>query len=448
MSADATAAERVEALVQRFAAQFGRRPEVVVRAPARVNIIGEHTDYNGLPVLPMAIDRHVLVAAAARDDRRVRLENTAARFEPRAYELQADIHAFAAGDWGNYHKAAAQGLIGALGPDVLGGGDFVVDSNVPSGAGLSSSSALLVGSALALLAVNDRSLAPLQLAELAAAAERYVGTQSGGMDQAVCLLAQSGQALRIDFDPLRARAVALPAGHSFVVCHSLVEAEKSGAARAAYNTRVAECRLACLVLERVLGASLPRPLAVLGELGRLFPDRSLADFAAILANALPPRPLRLEEIATFIGTPRAHLAAVVGRDADPDATYAIVRRARHVLTEAERVDQAEAALTTGDWLALSTLMDASHASCRDDYAVSSPELEELVAAAKVAGAVGARLTGAGFGGCTVNLVPRGDTSLFLAMIERSFYQRRMTAQGRGDHCFVVTPCAGAAVMRL
>jgi galactokinase len=448
VSGRAAPTDRLDALVKAFTAHFGRRPQVVVRAPGRVNLIGEHTDYNGLPVLPMAIDRHVLVAAAGRDDRRVRLANAAARFAPRAYQLRAGIRRFAPGDWGNYHKAAAQGLLSSLGPDVLRGGDFLIDGDVPPGAGLASSSALVVGSTLALLAVNDRSLPPMQLAGLTAAAERYVGTQSGGMDQAVCMLAQAGHALRIDFDPLRTRAVPISPGYAFVVCHSLVEAEKSGAARAAYNSRVVECGLACRVLERLLGASLPRPLAHLGELRRLFPDRSLADFAAILENALPPRPLRLEEIAALVGTPREHLAAAVGQGARSSPTYALVRRARHVLSEAERVDQAEAALAAADWLSLSALMDASHASCRDDYEVSSPALEELIAAAKAAGALGARLTGAGFGGCTVNLLPAGRASFFLAMMERSFYQRRPAAARRREHAFAVTPSAAASVVRL
>lgn len=447
MSAPTATVERVDRVLQRFAAHFGRAPTVVVRAPARVNLIGEHTDYNGLPALPMAIERCVLVAAAARDDRRVRVANAEEQYAPRTYHLQAGIRRFAAGDWGNYHKAAAQGLLSSLGPDALRGGDFLVDSDVPPGAGLSSSSALVVGSALALLAVSERGLPPLQIAELTAAAERYVGTQSGGMDQAICLLAQAGHALRIDFDPLRTRAVAVPADPAVVVCHSLVEAEKSGGARAAYNHRVIECGLACRVLDRLLGASLPRPLAHLGELRRLFPDRSLAHFAALLENALPPRPLRLEEIAARIGTPCEQLAAAVGRGARPSATYAIVQRARHVLTEAERVDQAEAALTAGDWLGLSALLDASHASCRDDYAVSSPALEELIVAAKAAGAIGARLTGAGFGGCTINLVPRANTGLFQVMLERSFYQSRPTARRR-EHSFVATASAGASVMRV
>src|SRR5215831_3959074 len=110
----AAAAERSAALPQRFSERFGRRPDVIVRAPGRVNIIGEHTDYNGLPVMPMDIDRQVFVAAGRRNDRRVRLENVDPRFPPRAYQLQPGIRRFAAGDWGNYHKAAAQGLLAAL----------------------------------------------------------------------------------------------------------------------------------------------------------------------------------------------------------------------------------------------------------------------------------------------------------------------------------------------
>jgi N-acetylgalactosamine kinase len=442
------ASARVDALLAGFHARFGRRPDLLVRAPGRVNLIGEHTDYNGLPVLPVALDRHVVIAAAARADRAIEIATTAERFPPRSYRLAPVLERFPAGDWGNYHQAAAQGLLGALGADALHGGEFLVDSDVPAGAGLSSSSALVVGSALALLAVNGRNMAPAALAELTAAAERYVGTQSGGMDQTVCLLAEPGHALRIDFDPLRAHPVPIPPGYAFVVCNSLVEAQKSGAARAAYNGRVSECRLACCVLECLLGSTLPRPLAHLGELRRLFGDRSAADFVALLENALPARPLHLAEIAERIGASRDRLAAAVGADASPTATYAIVRRARHVLTEADRVDEAEACLANGDWLALGALMDASHASCRDDYDISSEVLEELVVAAKSAGAVGARLTGAGFGGCTVNLVPDTDTPLFLAMMERSFYHQRPAALRHRDHAFAVVPSGGADVLRL
>ncbi len=446
MSTRPTVPERIDALAARFAAHFGRRPEAVACAPGRVNLIGEHTDYNGLPVLPMAIDRSILVAGARRDDGRVRVASVQPEFAPGEYEVAASIPASPAGDWLNYHKAATQGLALLAGAASLRGGDFLVEGNIPPGAGLSSSSALVVGSALALLAVNERSEPAPALAELLAAAERYVGTHSGGMDQAVCLLAQAGHALRVDFDPLRVRQVPLLEGYAFVACHSLVVAEKSGPARALYNHRVAGCRLACRVLERALGTSVPRPLAHFGDLTRLFRDRALSEFVPVLENVLPPRPLRLAEIAAIIGSPVEALAAMVGIPGAADVTYALLQRARHVLTEAERVDRAEAALVAGDWLAFSALLDASHASCRDDYAVSCPEIEALIGAAKQAGALGARLTGAGFGGCTVNLLHAADLSLFCTMIERSYY-RGIDPGRTQEHCFVLTPSAGATVVR-
>ncbi|MBX3023496.1 galactokinase [bacterium] len=402
-------------LAQRFAARYGRPPTALVRAPGRVNLIGEHTDYNGLPVLPFAIDRAVRIAAAPRADRHVVLASSSARFPPRQYLLAPAIEPAPSGDWANYHRAAAQGLIDVLGPAALRGGDFLIDGDVPPGAGLSSSSALVVGSMLGLLAISGRDLPPAGLAELAARAERYVGTQSGGMDQAVCLLAQRGHALRIAFDPLRTRPVPIPAGAAFVVCHSLVEAEKAGAARDAYNQRVRECARACRIFDRLLGGGGP-PLATLGELRRRLPERPLRDWVARFARAEPaPDPL-------------------------------LLRRVRHVLTEAERVDAAAGALAAGEWEALGALMDASHASCRDDYEISCEALEALVAAARAAGALGARLTGAGFGGCTINLVPAGEAGGFVRRMRETFYRDRPAAAG-GEPCFVVAPSAGASVQR-
>ena len=326
------------------------------------------------------------------------------------------------------------------------GADLLVDGNIPSGAGLSSSSALVVANALALLAANEIDVPYETLAELLPLAERYVGTLSGGMDQATSLLAQAGHALRIDFFPLRVRTVPLPPGYSIVVCHSLVQAEKSGAAKQAYNLRVIECRLACRVLERLLGTRVPRRLNTLGDLAVLFPHRPLLDFLSYLTAQLPERPLSLSEVAALIGTSPERLREECGAVGD---AFALLRRTRHVLSEAERVEQAEAALRDGDALAFGQLMDASHGSCRDDYEISCPELEELIRIAKEAGAVGARLTGAGFGGCTVNLVAEPEVPGFLTRIDRYFYRSRLDHSERvGHYRFIFKPQAGAAVYRL
>lgn len=402
-------AQRLDKLVRAFMQRYQRRPAIIAAAPGRVNLIGEHTDYNGLPVLPMAIDRTVLIAAAARDDRRVELGNVDERFAPRRYALTAAISPYEPGDWGNYHKAAAQGLLGMLGAAALNGGEFLVEGQVPAAAGLSSSSALTVASALALLAVNECEVPPAALAQLMADSERYVGTMSGGMDQAICLLARAGSALRIDFDPLRTRPVPVPTAVAIVVCDSLVVAAKAGAARAAYNQRVTECRRGCTALARGLG--LPEDTPHLGALRRARPDVATDQLIDALASS--------------------------------DAA-AVVPRVRHVLREADRVDAAESALAAGDWRAFGALMNASHASCRDDYEISCPDLDELVRIAHGAGAAGARLTGAGFGGCTVNLVAHEDVPAFLDRVDWDYYRPRGVLDGR-QHSWVFAPSGGATV---
>lgn len=439
---------RMSRIVEAFHTTFGRAPAFVVRAPGRVNLLGEHTDYNALPVLPMAIERSVLIAGAPRDDVSVVLHN-ATGFPTRRYGFERHIPPFEAGDWGNYTKAAAQGLADYYDAALARGADLLVDGDIPAGAGLSSSSALVVASALAFLAANELEIPFETLAEILPPAERYVGTLSGGMDQAISLLAQAGHALRIDFAPLRYRPVPLPQGYAIVVCHSLVRAEKSGAAKLGYNMRVLECRLACRALDRSLAGQLQRPLSALGELPHLFPQRSLSSFVDDLARVVPDVPLDLAQVATALGVPVAVLRAECGIPADHSGPFAVFRRARHVLCEAERVDRAEEGLRRGDAAMFGRLMDASHASCRDDYEISCPELEELVVLAQQAGAVGARLTGAGFGGCTVNLVADGDVKAFLEHIDKQFYGGRFTIGKSAEEArFVFSARPGAEVITI
>jgi N-acetylgalactosamine kinase len=447
MSAPGSNGERIASI--RAAAQqlFGRPPEFIVRAPGRVNLLGEHTDYNHLPVLPIAIDRDVLVAGAARRDRSIVLHNAAAAFPPRSYELVDPIPAFAAGDWGNYPKAAAQGLLHHCGERLATGADLYVDGNIPAGAGLSSSSALVVASALALLAANDVELPYPSLAEVLPTAEQYVGTLSGGMDQAISLLAQAGHALRIDFAPLQVRTVPLPPDHVVVVCHSLVRADKSGNAREAYNRRVIECRLACRILQDALGTA-EDPAFSLGEITRRFRQRSLPSLVEVL-RARVDAPLSLAAAASLLRTSSRQLQSDLAIPAGISGPFDVVRRARHVLSEAGRVERAEERLRAGDAAGFGRLMDASHASCRDDYEVSCAALDELVTVAKQAGALGARLTGAGFGGCTVNLVRAADVTGFVNAIDEGFYRSRLTGTQQPEEWrFIFTAQRGAQVLRL
>ncbi|HYD48701.1 MAG TPA: galactokinase [Terriglobales bacterium] len=475
---------RSTALLAAARQAFGAAPAYLVRAPGRVNLIGEHTDYNGLPVMPMAVDRDVRIAVTPRSDATVRLANVAA-FGPRTFELSDTIPPFDSGDWGNYVKAAAQGMVQHA--RLRSGADLLVDGNVPAGAGLSSSSALVVASSLALLAANQVEIPHTTLAELLPQAERYVGTMSGGMDQTISLLGRAGHALRIDFFPVRFRPVPLPAEYSWLVCHSLVHAEKSGGARDAYNRRVLECQLGCLLLE----LSLPQAtkLQRLGDLPRnghtvraeepegrleakatwasrrglrplLSPNGSfspltlhpLAGYAAVLASRLEDRPASIEEIAAAFAPGDRDLLQRLTQLADAAGVcgpYAPVRRVRHVLGEADRVEQAEVALRAGDVATFGALMNDSHRSCRDDYEISCAELEELVTIARHHGALGARLTGAGFGGCTVNLVAEQDLAQLIDSLDRHFYAPRSIPEEQLPQCrFALEPAAGAEVIRL
>jgi galactokinase len=423
---------RAAALV---AALPGAGPVLVARAPGRVNVIGEHTDYNGLPVLPFAIAHDVLVAARRRDASGIEATNVDPRFPAFRFQPRTPIPSRAAGDWGNYVQAASQALLGA-GVGLPDGASLRVDGAIPPASGVSSSSALVVASALALAALAGASLDPLELADLLARGEQYVGTLSGGMDQAAILLGRPSHALRLDFFPLRARPVPVPPHLAFVVAHSLDEAAKSGAVAGLYNQRVIECRLACAVLGQRLGqplarlADVPDPSAVLDALPALLPGESVS------RRTLTTRLGLAREAVDRLAPPSVSLA-------DPDR-FVLRARVRHVLSEAARVTAAERALRDGNLPALGALLDESHASGAADYGTSTPAADALVAAARAAGAAGARLMGAGFGGAALLLVARERTTALLDALDRRFYAPRGAAPMR----FVVAPSAGASVARV
>jgi galactokinase len=396
---------------------FPSGPLHVARAPGRVNLIGEHIDYCGLPVLPMALRQSVRVAFQPRSDRETRLVNRDPRFAPSVFAVNERIPpAPAGGDWGNYARAAAQALARRF-PD-LRGVDALVDSDLPIAAGLSSSSALVVAMALAILHANGVTVASLELMELLGKGERYVGTAGGGMDQAIILGARAGCASRIDFHPLRLTPTAVPADWQFIVAWSLVHAEKSGAAQQAYNERTEQCEEARRLVAARLG------------------QREDITYPALLAAA--PVEELLEAAGGAGGAGGAPLSGV------------LARRFRHVVTEATRVRQVEAAMAARDLAGVGQLLDASHQSLRDDHEVSHPELDRLVELAREAGAAGARLTGAGFGGSIVALCRVERAPEVVAALGERFYAPRGAAGGGGDigrHVFMAEPSAGAEVMR-
>jgi galactokinase len=399
-----------------------------VRAPGRVNLIGEHTDYSGLPVLPVAIDRSTIVVAAPRLNPEIVLRNADRAYPPRSFRVERTIAPYPAGDWANYVKAAVQGVIDhftARGTaiDRLRGASFAIDGRVPAAAGLSSSAALTVSSALAFMAVNDLEQSPIETAAMVARSEWYVGTMAGGMDQAASLMGQRDHAMLIEFNPLRLIAVRMQSDAALVVADSREAADKSGKARSEYNRRVAECSLAARILGRALGISQAR---ILGDVVRHDGSRSASDLVAVLAAATSARLAPdLDDAARLLGTGRAELAHdLLGAGTialDPARPLEVLRRARHVLGETARVYQAAAALRDGRLADMGALMNASHESLRSDFECSTERLDRMVDIARRSGALGARLTGAGFGGSIVALCRSDGAARVIESLDREYY---------------------------
>ena len=325
----------------------------VVSAPGRVNLIGEHIDYHGLPVLPIAIRRRIRVAFRARTDRRIRAVS-AEEYGLREFEWTPQLAPTAPGDWENYLRAAAEAVSRKWGAGA--GVDAAVVSDLPPAAGLASSSALIVAFTLCLLQANRHRATFDELMEILPEGEQFVGTRGGGMDHAASLASREGCASLIEFEPLAVRPIPVPRDWRFLVAHSLHTAEKSGAARDAYNAR------------RAAGT------AALECLGFVSYRAAMAEPA--FAEQLPPGPER----ESFL----------------------------HVTSEAWRVRAAVQALEQNDAGTFGRLLLESHASLRDRLRVSSPALDQLVETAVESGALGARLTGAGLGGCAVVFCQKRD----------------------------------------
>lgn len=368
-----------DGIAQRFRARFGREPRCF-QAPGRINIIGEHTDYSGGLVMPAAIDRRCVVAAATNGTRALRVASRGFA------DADVDLDSLArTGSWVDYVAGVAS-ILAREGIPVAGA-DLLIESDVPVGAGVSSSAALEVAVAHALLALAGRSADGLQIARWTQAAEnQFVGMPCGIMDQFASANGVKESALRLDCSTLVSEAVPLPSGASFVLIDSMV---RHSHVDGEYRSRREDCETAT----RMLG------LSQLAELG----ERNLE--AAL--TRLPER---------------------------------MARRARHVVTENVRVQGAAEAMKAGDLVALGGLMNRSHASLRLDMEVSVAEVDTLAAIAQQAdGVFGARMMGGGFGGSVIALVAAANAESALRAI-RTAYEK---AGGKRPNGFVCRVVAGA-----
>ena len=355
-------------LREQFRSRFGEEPLLVARAPGRVNLIGEHTDYNDGFVLPAAIEFATRAAVSPRSDGRLVAESLqyGEKLDCDLAEARRRTH-----DWADY----VYGVAAALRTAGVGirGANLLVDGNVPIGAGLSSSAALEVACAFALCAAAGVQLERVQLAKICQRAENdYVGARCGIMDQFIACTGRKGHAVLLDCRSLEFRYAPLPGGVSLVLCNTMV---KHSIAGGEYNRRRAECEEGVrLLAERIPGVEALRDVS-------------------------------LEQLERFSG-------------ALPEV---IARRCRHIVAENARVQQAVHAMESGNLERLGELMYASHQSLRDDYEVSCAELDLMVdLARRQRGVLGARMTGGGFGGCTVNLVRSEAAADFRNRIAREY----------------------------
>lgn len=387
--------QRSEELIDAYKEYFGVAPTHISSGPGRVNLIGEHTDYNEGFVLPVALKRDVRFAFRPRSDRHVRLHSLE---YGESYDFDLDNFAFNdAMLWANYVQGMAWSLEQA--GLRLVGMDAVLSGNVPRGSGLSSSAAVEVGAAHAFMAASGE-LARLSGPEIARAAQRaeneYVGVNCGIMDQFISVLGRENHALLIDCRTLTYELIPMPAEAALVIGNT--RASRS-LASSAYNERRQECETGVALLEPMLPGI-----------------RALRDVTSA----------QLEE----------HKALL------PQTIY---RRCRHVVTENERVLQTVEAFRRDDLVTVGQLMNASHESLRDDYAVSSAALDAMVEAMRsVPGCYGARLTGAGFGGCAVALVEPGAEQLMADTI----FEQYPKATNIWPEVYTTRAADGARVMQI
>ena len=380
---------RFDEIADDFRRRFGRTPRIF-RAPGRVNLIGEHTDYNDGFVMPAALEHATWVAAAPRDDRRItvhsRREDTTAVLDLHAGPIVPARH------WSDYVFGVARMLAERGVP--LVGCDLTLTSTVPVGAGLSSSAALEVAVCDALAALAGRTIDRVETAKIAQRAENeHVGMRCGIMDQYAASCGVAGHALMIDCRSLVATPVAIDPASRIVIANSMVHHVLAGGGE--YNARRASCEKGVTRLAERLGPGI----------------RALRDVS----------PEMLEAHGDLL-------------DAETR------RRCRHIVTENARVLAAVEAAKTGDVARFGALMDASHVSMRDDFEISCREVDIMVDIARaLPGVHGARMTGGGFGGCTVSLVAADAVEAFGARLTEAYRQ----ATGLVCDVFSCAPDAGA-----
>lgn len=385
---------RIERLIDSFKVNFDGMPDVIVRAPGRVNLIGEHTDYNDGFVLPIAIDRDIMIASRQREDKTVRLYSL--DYDQSVEFGLDDIKYDDDKKWSNYPRGVAHFLQES--DFAISGLDAVITGNVPIGAGLSSSAAMEVATAFTFEKVFGLNIDPVQMALLCQKAEnKFVGVNCGIMDQFISRLGKKDHALLLDCRSLEFELVPINLQNvKIVVCDT---GKKRGLVDSEYNNRRAECERGVKILEKFLPG----------------------------ITAL--RDIEVDDIKKYSN----HI---------PDITE---KRCLYVVKENARVLESVSAIKRNDLLRFGELMNESHIGLRDEYEVSCPELDAMVEIAwSIDGVIGSRMTGAGFGGCTVSIVIEDSVQELIDKVLNEYPKRT----GLQPEIYVCTAEDGANVVEI
>ncbi|PLB33690.1 galactokinase galE [Aspergillus candidus] len=455
---------RFNGLVSQFTKEYSHRPDFVARSPGRVNIIGEHIDYNLYDVLPTAVSVDVIMAVkvvpSVGSETVVKIANVNPdKFPTREFTVPRDTDIVIdpkKHEWVNYFRA---GLLGALkflrkqnsdGSFVPASMEVLVDGNVPPGGGISSSAAFVCSSALAVMKANNHNVSKQDLLDLAVVSERAVGVYSGGMDQAASIFSRRGYLLYTQFFPTFAvQHVSIPKASeeiTFLMAQSFVASDKAVTAPRHYNLRVAECTLAAVVLAAHFGLTLPKDNSSLGYSLRNFHEElmrkegRLQDPLEYQIDSVIQATMELlpqeqgytrEEIAQKLNITVADLEAKYLSSFPVQADRFLLRqRALHCFKEARRVLDFKACLANASTLDekrihyLGQLLNESQQSCSDAYDCSAPEIEDICSIARRAGTLGSRLTGAGWGGCTVHMLPQSKVEAVTKALKEEYYLKK------------------------
>lgn len=477
---------RFKHLIDSFQKTNGAKPDFVARSPGRVNIIGEHIDYSLYNVLPAAVTVDVLVAVKVRDRKdqtTIKVANTNdAKYPTDEFHIpqEGDVH-IGEHNWSNYFKAGLRGSVQLLrkehGSDFIPKSmDVMIDGNVPAGGGLSSSAAFVCASALAVMAANDTEVSKQDLLDLSVVSERSVGVYSGGMDQAASIFSEKDFLLYCRFFP-EFSAENVPVPHAdpditFLIAQSFVTSDKAVSAARHYNLRVVEVTLAAVVLAKLYDMALDPDSSSLGFSIRNFQeelmkqlgkrdageDKQLDIMIDVVQQKLTKDSYSRADVAEILDIDVAALEKAYFSKFEVEGdTFKLRQRALHVVEEARRVIAFKDTLSsnTGNMLShdllayLGDLMNKTQDSCRDVYECSCPEIDEICTIARKNGTLGSRLTGAGWGGCTVHLVPQNKVEAVTQALKKEYYNKHfpdLPAEKMEDAIVISKPGMGSSLI--